>query len=93
MHRPKRLLGMIVWLLAALLIAGPASAQRVEGDRAEGTGLYSAEIPVRSQSESCSGVTRASAGTTRLVLPSSLLSPCGQASSPKRWFITSPVMP
>ena len=52
MHRPKRLLGMIVWLLAALLIAGPASAQRVEGDRAEGTGLYSAEIPARSQSES-----------------------------------------
>nr|WP_328797072.1 DUF2066 domain-containing protein [Luteimonas deserti] len=43
---------MIAWLLAACLVAGTAAAQRVEGDRAEGTSLYSAEVPVRSQSES-----------------------------------------
>lgn len=52
MHRSKHVVGLTVWLLAALLFTGTASAQRVEGDRAEGTGLYSAEIPVRSQSES-----------------------------------------
>ncbi|MBB3344932.1 DUF2066 domain-containing protein [Luteimonas sp. RC10] len=52
MHRPKRSLGMMAWLLAALLLsAGQAAAQRMEGDRAEGTGLYAAEIPVRSQNE------------------------------------------
>lgn len=52
MYRPNRVLGMIACLLAALLVTGTAAAQRVEGDRAEGTGLYAAEIPVRSQSES-----------------------------------------
>ncbi len=52
MYRPNRVLGMIAWLIAALLLAGNASAQRVEGDRADGSGLYSAEVPVRSQSES-----------------------------------------
>lgn len=56
MHRPKRSLDMMTWLLAALLgtfaVSGTASAQRVEGDRAEAVGLYAAEIPVRSQSES-----------------------------------------
>ncbi len=52
MHCPKRLMGMMAWLLAGLLLAGTAAAQRVEGDRAAGRGLYEAEVPVRSQSES-----------------------------------------
>jgi hypothetical protein len=39
--------------LAALLLAlpGPATAQRVEGDRAEAQGAYQAEVQVRSQGE------------------------------------------
>jgi hypothetical protein len=39
--------------LALLLVAaaGPAQAQRVEGDRAEARGVYQAEVPVRSQGE------------------------------------------
>jgi len=39
--------------LAALLLAlpGPATAQRVEGDRAQAQGLYQAEVTVRSQGE------------------------------------------
>ena len=36
-------------LLAALLVAGSALAQRVEGDRASATGLFDAEVPVNSQ--------------------------------------------
>lgn len=36
-------------LLAALLVAGSALAQRVEGDRARATGLFDAEVPVNSQ--------------------------------------------
>ena len=36
-------------LLAALLVAGSALAQRVEGDRAGATGLFDAEVPVNSQ--------------------------------------------
>ena len=42
---------MIGWALAALLLAAPAAAQRVEGDRAAAQGLYEAEVPVRTQSE------------------------------------------
>lgn len=42
---------MIGWALAALLLAAPAAAQRVEGDRAEAQGLYEAEVPVRTQAE------------------------------------------
>ena len=34
-----------------LLLAGPAAAQRVEGDRAEARGLYQAEVSVRGQGE------------------------------------------
>ena len=56
MHRQKRSFNMMTWLLAALLgtfaVSGTAAAQRVEGDRAAAVGLYAAEIPVRSQSES-----------------------------------------
>ena len=40
------------WVLAALLLAMPAFAQRVEGDRASAEGVYEAEVPVRSQTES-----------------------------------------
>lgn len=42
---------LIRWtcLLAALLVAGSALAQRVEGDRARATGLFDAEVPVNSQ--------------------------------------------
>jgi hypothetical protein len=36
-------------LLAGLLFAGSALAQRVEGDRARATGLFDAEVPVNSQ--------------------------------------------
>lgn len=43
---------MIGWVLAALVLALPASAQRVEGDRASGDGMYEAEVTVRSQAES-----------------------------------------
>lgn len=43
---------MIGWALAALLLAAPAAAQRVEGDRASAQGMYEAEVPVRSQAES-----------------------------------------
>ena len=43
---------VIGWALAGLLLALPAFAQRVEGDRAEAEGVYEAEVPVRSQAES-----------------------------------------
>ncbi|WP_202839515.1 DUF2066 domain-containing protein [Luteimonas saliphila] len=43
---------VIGWALAALLLAAPAAAQRVEGDRASAQGVYEAEVPVRSQAES-----------------------------------------
>lgn len=46
--RTARVIG---WALAALLAASPALAQRVEGDRASGQGMYEAEVPVRSQGE------------------------------------------
>jgi hypothetical protein len=36
-------------LLAGLLLAGSALAQRVEGDRATASGLFDAEVPVNSQ--------------------------------------------
>lgn len=43
----------LAWMFAAaLLVAGAASAQRVEGDRAGAQGPYEAEVPVRSQTES-----------------------------------------
>ena len=42
---------MIGWVGLALLLAGPAAAQRVEGDRANAEGLYEAEVPVRTQAE------------------------------------------
>lgn len=53
MHLAKR----SAWQLAAtlalvLLVAGAASAQRMEGDRAAAQGAYEAEVPVRSQTES-----------------------------------------
>jgi hypothetical protein len=38
-------------LAQLLAAAGPAHAQRVEGDRAEARGVYQAEVPVRSQGE------------------------------------------
>src|SRR5690606_19299390 len=42
----------LAWAFALwLLVAGVASAQRVEGDRAAAEGAYSAEVPVRSQAE------------------------------------------
>jgi hypothetical protein len=41
----------LAWALALLLVAMPALAQRVEGDRAAAEGIYEAEVPVRSQSE------------------------------------------
>lgn len=37
--------------LGWLLLAAPALAQRVEGDRAAGSGVYEAEVPVNSQTE------------------------------------------
>jgi hypothetical protein len=40
-----------VLLLATMLAATGARAQRVEGDRAVARGLYAAEVPVNSQSE------------------------------------------
>ena len=48
MRRPIR------WtcLLAGLLLAGSALAQRVEGDRARASGLFDAEVPVNSQNTS-----------------------------------------
>ena len=42
---------MIGWVGLALLLAAPAAAQRVEGDRANAEGLYEAEVPVRTQAE------------------------------------------
>ena len=47
MRRPIR------WtcLLAALLVAGSAFAQRVEGDRARASGPFDAEVPVGSQND------------------------------------------
>ena len=53
------------WLAIALAlwlaIAGPAAAQRVEGDRAQARGLYQAEVAVRGQGEGerASGFARA----------------------------------
>ncbi|MCL1635235.1 DUF2066 domain-containing protein [Luteimonas sp. SX5] len=53
MHRAIRWAGTTIWLLAGVLaLAGTASAQRVEGDRAGAQGVYEAEVPVNSQSES-----------------------------------------
>ena len=53
MHRAIRWAGTTVWLLAGVLaLAGTASAQRVEGDRAGAQGVYVAEVQVNSQSES-----------------------------------------
>lgn len=43
---------VVGWALAVLLAAAPAFAQRVEGDRASGQGMYEAEVPVRSQGAS-----------------------------------------
>ena len=55
---PKALL---IALLLALLVPGWAHAQRMEGDRAGASGMYQAEVPVGSQSESArqSGFARA----------------------------------
>lgn len=53
MRVANRIVRQLAWVLAAaLLAAGTASAQRVEGDRAEAQGPYEAEVPVRSQTES-----------------------------------------
>lgn len=53
MHRAIRWAWTTIWLLAgAFALAGTASAQRVEGDRAGAQGVYEAEVPVNSQSES-----------------------------------------
>jgi hypothetical protein len=53
MQRAIRWVRTTVWLLAGVLaLAGTASAQRVEGDRAGAQGVYEAEVPVNSQSES-----------------------------------------
>lgn len=53
MHRAIRWAWTTVWLLTgALALAGNASAQRVEGDRAGAQGVYEAEVPVNNQSES-----------------------------------------
>ncbi|TWI00313.1 hypothetical protein IP90_02859 [Luteimonas cucumeris] len=62
MHRAIRWAWTTVWLLAgALALAGTASAQRVEGDRAGAQGVYEAEVPVNNQSESArdAGLARA----------------------------------
>lgn len=40
------------WVVLGLLLAGTASAQRMEGDRAAAEGLYQAEVRVSSQTES-----------------------------------------
>lgn len=55
---PKALL---LTLLLALLLPGWAQAQRMEGDRAGASGLYEAEVPVGSQTETArqSGFSRA----------------------------------
>jgi len=37
--------------LACLLVATPALAQRVEGERAVADSLYAGEVPVRNQNE------------------------------------------
>lgn len=50
------------WLLLVLLLVTPlAQAQRVEGDRAEASGLYASEVTVRSQAdgERAAGLKRA----------------------------------
>lgn len=52
MHRAIRRAGAAIWLAATLALTGTAWAQRVEGDRAGAQGLYEAEVPVNSQSES-----------------------------------------
>ena len=42
----------MAWLaMLACVLAGPAMAQRVEGDRAAASGLYEAEVPVNNQTE------------------------------------------
>jgi len=42
----------MAWLaVLACALAGPAMAQRVEGDRAGASGLYEAEVPVNNQTE------------------------------------------
>lgn len=40
----------VAWAAGLLLLAGLASAQRVEGDRAAARGPYEAEVPVKNQS-------------------------------------------
>lgn len=53
MRVANRFVRPLAWIFAAaLLAAGTASAQRVEGDRAGAQGPYEAEVPVRSQTES-----------------------------------------
>jgi hypothetical protein len=49
----SRMLRSIRWtcLLAALLVAGSALAQRTEGDRARASGPFDAEVPVASQND------------------------------------------
>ena len=47
MHRAIRW----TWLVGLLLLAGVASAQRVEGDRAGAQGIYQAEVAVKGQGE------------------------------------------
>lgn len=44
--------GRMAWMAVLLLLAGHASAQRVEGDVARAQGAYEAEVPVRTQGES-----------------------------------------
>lgn len=51
MHRAIRRAGTAIWLAATLALTGTAWAQRVEGDRAGAQGVYEAEVPVNSQSE------------------------------------------
>ncbi|HVR82309.1 MAG TPA: DUF2066 domain-containing protein [Luteimonas sp.] len=41
----------MAWAMGLLLVAGFASAQRVEGDRAAAQGIYQAEVPVNGQGE------------------------------------------
>jgi len=50
MHRAMRM-AWVAGLLLALTLAGTASAQRVEGDRASAQGPYQAEVTVRTQGE------------------------------------------
>lgn len=53
MGAANRIVRPLAWMFVlAWLVAGMASAQRVEGDRAAAQGPYEAEVPVRSQAES-----------------------------------------